>query len=76
MSSDVKDARWHLALGFVEGVAEMNWDKLSYEQHQKALDLAQMLCEIQPEAVAFWARMFRSDRDEDSPAPWEVSGAR
>lgn len=73
MSSDTKDARWHLAMGFVEGVAEMDWSKLTYEQHQKVLDCAQMLIEIEPEAVAFWARMFRSDRDDTKvEEPWAL----
>jgi len=72
MSSNMKDARWHLALGLVEGVAEMKREDLTYEQFQKVLDCAQMLIDIQPEHVDFWARMFRSDRDDDSPAPWEA----
>lgn len=72
MSSDMKDARWHLALGFVEGVAEMKQEQLSYAQFQQVLDCAQMLIDIEPEAAAFWAKLFRSDRDDDAVAPWEL----
>lgn len=71
MSSNMKDARWHLAQGLVVGVAEMDWDDLSYEEHIVVLDAAQMLLNKMTEAdVAFFARRWRSDSDDETIPPW------
>lgn len=40
MSSDMKDARWQLALGYAEEDGN-EWDKLDYKYHEAYLQSAQ-----------------------------------
>jgi len=59
MSSDMKDARWGLALSFAEREGKEFTD-YSYAEFERLLDRAQDVLNDHPEYVAHWAGVFRT----------------
>lgn len=59
MSSDMKDARWGLAMARADQGDFGDWYDLSYEDKVFLLERAQAELDEHPEDIVFWAKEFR-----------------
>lgn len=59
MSSDLKDARWGLALSYAEREGK-GFTDYTYYEFQRLLDQAQEVLNDHPEDIARWASVFRA----------------
>lgn len=59
MSSDLKDARWGLAMHFA-GRMDKDWYAMDYAEKQELLSAAQMELDKYPENILFWSNAFRN----------------
>lgn len=59
MSSDLKDARWGMAM-WLAYTDELDWYDLTYEHKEMYLSAAQVELTENPEDIPGWANEFRS----------------
>lgn len=60
MSSDLKDARWGLAMTRAEQ-NNLDWYALRYEEKDYFLSAAQQELDAFPDEIPYWAGEFRSN---------------
>lgn len=58
VSSDMKDARWGLAMHFA-GLLDKDWYAMDYAEKEKLLFAAQVELDKYPEDILFWSTAFR-----------------
>lgn len=60
MSSDMKDARWGLAMAMSQD-DDVDWYAMDYVVKEFYLRVAQEQLDIEPETIQRWANEFRSN---------------
>jgi hypothetical protein len=60
MSSDMKDARWGLAMCMADQ-NDFDWYDLGYEDTEFFLNRAQAELDDYPEEIEYWAKEFRGE---------------
>lgn len=69
MSSDLKDARWGLAMARADQ-NDFDWYAMSYADKEFFLARARVELDANPEDIAYWAAEFRRE-DEDYDPKWD-----
>ncbi len=60
MSSDLKDARWGLAMWYAASDG-MDWYAMDYTVKEGYLRVAQERLEEEPDDIPYWADVFRNE---------------